>query len=318
MEVLSMLTRNLGRTGLKVTAFCLGGNTFGRATDQTASEAVLDAFLEAGGNFVDTADSYTRGESENVLGRWMQARGNRSRVVIATKVCSPMGDGPNDRGLSRQHIMDGVEASLRRLQTDYLDLYQAHRDDPETPLDETLRAFDDLISQGKVRYIGSSNYRSWRLAEALGESRRHGRARFESLQPKYNLMFRDEYERELEPLCREQGVGVITYSSLGSGFFSGKYRRGQPLPTTARAAGVERDYFNERGWTILDAVERVANAHGATVAQVALAWIVQRPGITAPIASATTPEQIRELVGCVDLKLSQEAISELDAASAWQ
>jgi aryl-alcohol dehydrogenase-like predicted oxidoreductase len=313
-----MLTRNLGRTGLKVTAFCLGGNTFGRMTDQVQSEAVLDAFVEAGGNFVDTSDSYSRGESENVLGRWMKARGNRVQVVIASKVCSPMGDGPNDRGLSRQHIMDGAEASLRRLQTDHIDLYQAHRDDPETPLDETLRAFDDLISQGKVRYIGSSNYRAWRLAEALGESGRRGRARFESLQPKYNLMFRDEYERDLEPLCREQGVGVITYSSLGSGFFSGKYRRGQALPSTPRAAGVEREYFNERGWRILDAVEAVAGEQGATVSQVALAWIVQRPGITAPIASATSPEQIRELVGCVDLKLSPEAIAALDQASAWQ
>jgi len=313
-----MLTRNLGRTGLKVTAFCLGSNTFGRMTDQAQSDAVLDAFVEAGGNFVDTSDSYSRGESESVLGRWMTARGTRARVVVATKVCSPMGDGPNDRGLSRQHIMDGVEASLRRLQTDYIDLYQAHRDDPETPLDETLRAFDDLIRQGKVRYIGSSNYRAWRLAEALGESRYHGCARFESLQPKYNLMFRDEYERDLEPLCREQGIGVISYSSLGSGFFSGKYRRGQPLPSTPRAAGVEREYFNERGWAILNAVERVAREQGATVAQVALAWIVQRPGITAPIASATSPEQIRELLGCVELKLSPESIAQLDAASAWQ
>src|SRR5262245_5935755 len=273
-----MLTRNLGRTGLKVTAFCLGGNTFGRMTDQAQSEAVLDAFVEAGGNFIDTSDSYSRGESENVLGRWMQARGNRSRVVIATKVCSPMGDGPNDRGLSRQHIMDGVEASLRRLQTDYIDLYQAHRDDPETPFDETLRAFDDLIRQGKARYIGSSNYRAWRLAEALGESRYRGCARFESLQPKYNLMFRDEYERDLEPLCREQGIGVITYSSLGSGFFSGKYRRGQPLPSTPRAAGVEREYFNDRGWAILDAVAQVARATGENVAQVELAGLFQRTG----------------------------------------
>jgi aryl-alcohol dehydrogenase-like predicted oxidoreductase len=313
-----MLTRSLGRTGLKVTAFCLGGNTFGRMTDQPASEAVLDAFVEAGGNFVDTSDSYSRGESENVLGRWMAKRGNRSRVVIATKVCSPIGDGPNDRGLSRQHIMDGVEESLRRLQTDYLDLYQAHRDDAETPLDETLRAFDDLVRSGKVRYLGASNYSSWRLAKALGVSARLGTARFESLQPKYNLMFRDEYERDLEPLIREDQVGVITYSSLGGGFFSGKYRPGQAMPSTPRAAGVERDYFNERGWRILDAVDSVAKGRGATTAQVALAWIVQRPGVTAPIASATTPEQVRELVGCCALNLSAEEIGILDAASAWR
>ena len=313
-----MLYRNLGRTGLKVAAFCLGTNTFGRMTDQAQSDAVLDAFFELGGNFVDTSDSYSRGESEKVLGTWMAARAKRHETIVATKVCSPMGDGPNDRGLSRYHIMAGVEASLRRLQTDYIDLYQAHRDDPDAPLDETLRAFDDLVRQGKVRYVACSNYRSWRLMEALGESRIAGLARYECLQPKYNLMFRDEYERELEPLCREQNVGVITYSSLGSGFFSGKYRRGHELPKTPRATGVERDYFNERGWRILEAVDAVAKAADATTAQVALAWIVQRPGITAPIASATTPDQIRELLGSVDLKLDAEALASLDSASAWQ
>jgi aryl-alcohol dehydrogenase-like predicted oxidoreductase len=313
-----MLYRNLGRTGLKVAAFCLGGNTFGRMTDQPQSEAVLDAFVEAGGNFVDTSDSYSNGASETVLGRWMQARGNRQKVVIASKVCSPMGDGPNDRGLSRQHIMDGIEASLRRLQTDYVDLYQSHRDDPDAPLEETLHAFDDLVRQGKVRYIACSNYRAWRLAKALGISARDGVARYESVQPLYNLFFRDQYERELEGLCREEQVGVITYSSLGSGFFSGKYRRDQALPETPRAGGVERQYFNERGWRILDAVQSVAAERGATPSQVALAWIVQRPGITAPIASATSPEQIRELLGCLELDLDAAALGLLDQASAWQ
>jgi aryl-alcohol dehydrogenase-like predicted oxidoreductase len=321
-----MLMRRLGRTGLKVAAFCLGGNTFGWTTDQRASEAVLDAYVEAGGNFVDTADVYSRyapgnvgGESETVLGTWMKARGNRSRIVLATKVNAAMGDGPNDRGLSRQHIMDGVEASLRRLQTDYLDLYQAHADEPDAPpLDETLRAFDDLVRQGKVRYLGCSNYRSYRLAKALGVSERLGLARYESLQPKYNLMFRDEYERELEPLCREEGVGVITYSSLGSGFFSGKYRPGQPLPGTPRAGGIERQYFNERGWRILAAVDEVARERGATTAQVALAWIVQRPGVTAPIASATSPEQLGELLGALELGLDDAATRRLDEASAWR
>jgi aryl-alcohol dehydrogenase-like predicted oxidoreductase len=231
---MTMLMRRLGRTGLKVAAFCLGGNTFGWTTDQAASEAVLDAYLEAGGNFVDTADVYSRyapgnvgGESETVIGQWLKARGNRARVVLATKVNAAMGDGPNERGLSRQHIMDGVEASLRRLQTDHIDLYQAHADEPDAPpLEETLRAFDDLVRQGKVRYIGCSNHRAYRLAKALAVSDRHDLARYESLQPKYNLFFRDEYERELEPLCREEEVGVISYSSLGSGFFSGKYRAG--------------------------------------------------------------------------------------------
>ena len=227
--------------------------------------------------------------------------------------------GPDEKGLSRAYILKAVERSLRRLQTDRIDLYQAHADEPDAPpLEETLRAFDDLVRQGKVRYLGCSNYRAWRLAEALGESARAGRARYESLQPKYNLMFRDEYERELEPLCREDGVGVITYSSLGSGFFSGKYRPGQPLPGSPRAGGVERQYFNERGWRILEAVDAVARERGATTAQVALAWIVNRPGVTAPIASATSPEQLRELLGCLELDLDEAAIKRLDEASAWR
>ena len=181
-----------------------------------------------------------------------------SAVLIATKVMGPMGPGPNDTGLSRQHIMEGVEASLRRLQTDYIDLYQAHWDDRDTPLDETLRAFDDLVGQGKVRYIGCSNYHAWRLTRALWESDKHGYARYESLQPKYNLVFRDEYERELEPLCLEQGVGVIPYSSLGSGFLSGKYRRGADLPKTARAADVQKGYMTDRGFAVLAAIDKVA------------------------------------------------------------
>jgi aryl-alcohol dehydrogenase-like predicted oxidoreductase len=310
--------RGLGRSGLQVSAFCLGTNTFGRVTDQAATDAVLDAFFEGGGNFVDTADIYSRGQSETIFGNWIKARGNREQVIVATKVRGPMGDGPNDRGLSRQHIMQGVEASLRRLQTDHIDLYQAHADEPDTPLEETLRAFDDLVSQGKVRYIGCSNYVAWRLGEALAESRQHGYARYESLQPKYNLFYRDEYERELEPLCRAKGVGVITYSSLGGGFFSGKYKRGEPLPSSHRAAGVEQQYFNERGWRILEAVEAVAARLGATPSQVALAWIVQRPGITAPIASATSPEQLRELLGAVSLKVDEAGIGELERASAWK
>src|SRR6058998_911792 len=266
-----MLTRKLGRTGLKVSALCLGGNTFGWTTEQTASEAVLDAYLEAGGNFIDTADVYARwvsgnkgGESETALGIWMAARRNRHAVVMATKVCGPMGPGPNDKGLSRQHIMEGVEASLKRLQTDYIDLYQAHWDDRDTPLEETLRAFDDLVRQGKVRYVGASNYVAWRLTRALWESDRRGHPRYECLQPKYNLVFRDEYERELEPLCLEQGVGVIPYSSLGSGFLSGKYRRGGALPTTARAAGVQKGYMTDRGFAVLDAIDKVAAGVNAT------------------------------------------------------
>jgi aryl-alcohol dehydrogenase-like predicted oxidoreductase len=320
-----MLMRALGRTGMKVTALCLGGNTFGWTTDQKASEAVLDAYIEAGGNFIDTADVYSRwapgnkgGESETALGIWMAARRNRHAVIMATKVCGPMGPGPNDTGLSRLHIMRAVEASLRRLQTDYIDLYQAHWDDRETPLEETLRAFDDLVRQGKVRYIGASNHMAWRLTRALWESSRHGYVRYECLQPKYNLVFRDEYERELEPLCLEQGVGVIPYSSLGSGFLSGKYRRGEDLPATARAAGVQKTYMTERGFAIIAAVEKVAAAAGATAAQVALSWLAHRPGITAPIASATSVAQLKELVGAIELKLDESARQALDQASAWR
>jgi aryl-alcohol dehydrogenase-like predicted oxidoreductase len=320
-----MLMRRLGRTGLKVAALCLGGNTFGWTTDQPASEAVLDAYLDHGGNFIDTADIYSRwapgnagGESETALGAWMQGRGNRARVIIATKVMGPMGPGPNDTGLSRGHIMEAVEASLRRLRTDYIDLYQAHWDDRDTPLDETLRAFDDLVRQGKVRYLGASNHVAWRLTRALWESDRRGLARYECIQPKYNLVVRDEYERELEPLCLELQVGVIPYSSLASGFLTGKYRPGQDLPATARATGVQKTYMNDRGFAVMAAVEKVASKRGATPAQVALSWLVHRPGITAPIASATSVAQLKELVGAVDLKLDAEATAELDAASAWR
>jgi aryl-alcohol dehydrogenase-like predicted oxidoreductase len=320
-----MQMRKLGRTGLRVAALCLGGNTFGWTTDQKASEAVLDAYVDAGGNFIDTADVYSRwapgntgGESETALGIWMKSRANRRAVLIATKVMGPMGPGPNDTGLSRHHIMEGVEASLRRLGTDYIDLYQAHWDDRETPFEETLRAFDDLVRQGKVRYIGASNYVAWRLTRALWESDKRGTVRFESLQPKYNLVFRDEYERELEPLCLEQGVGVIPYSSLGSGFLSGKYRRGGELPATARAANVNKAYMTERGFAVLEAVEKVAAQAGATPAQVALSWLAHRPGITAPIASATSVAQLKELIGGIALKLDEDARSALDHASAWR
>jgi aryl-alcohol dehydrogenase-like predicted oxidoreductase len=320
-----MLMRKLGRTGLRVAALCLGGNTFGWTTDQKASEAVLDAYVEAGGNFIDTADVYARwvpgnkgGESETALGTWLRARGNRRAVVIATKVMAPMGPGPNDTGLSRQHIVEGVEDSLRRLQTDFIDLYQAHWDDRDTPLEETLRAFDDLVRQGKVRYIGASNYHAWRLTRALWESDRRAYVRYESIQPKYNLVFRDEYERELEPLCLEQSLGVIPYSSLGSGFLSGKYHRGRDLPKTARAGSVQKTYMTDRGFTVLEAVEKVAASAGATPAQVALSWLAHRSGITAPIASATSVTQLKELVGGIELQLDADARATLDRASAWQ
>ena len=319
-----MQYRKMGRTGLKVAPLCLGANVFGWTADEPASQQVLDAYAAGGGNFIDTADVYSRwapgnsgGESEAIIGRWMATRGNRQELVIATKCGSSMGEGPQQRGISRRHIMAAAENSLRRLQTDYIDLYQAHQDDADTPLDETMRAFNDLVQQGKALYIGASNYRSYRLTRALWQSDRGNYARFETVQPFYNLAGREEYERELEPLCRELEIGVIPYSALASGFLSGKYRAGQAMPGSARAGGVQKRYMNERGFAVLAAVDKVAADSGATPAQVALAWLLARPWITAPIVSATTVEQTRELLGAADLQLSAEAIAELDAASAW-
>jgi aryl-alcohol dehydrogenase-like predicted oxidoreductase len=315
----------MGRTGLQVAPLCLGGNTFGWTTDQAKSEEVLDAYVAGGGNFIDTADVYslwvpgnTGGDSERVLGKWLKARGNRQHVIIATKVGSKMGDRPNESGLSRQHIMAGVEASLRNLQTDYIDLYQSHRDDLNTPVEETLRAYDDLIAQGKVRYIGASNFAAWRLTRNLWASDRYNYARYETLQPRYNLYSREDYERELEPLCLDQQIGVISYSSLASGFFSGKYCQGQPLPNTPRAKGVEKTYMNERGFKILAEVERVAEGYKATSSQVALAWLLARPGLTAPIVSGTSVEQVQQLLGAAELKLAPDALAALDKVSDWR
>lgn len=309
-----MLKRKLGRTDLSVTPLCLGGNVFGWTADERSSFAVLDAYTDGGGNFIDTADVYGSGTSESILGRWMSTRKNRSRVILATKVGSRMGTDPNAQGLSRQYILEEVEASLKRLQTDYIDLYQAHRDDLDTPLDETLAAFNDLVRQGKVRYIGASNYSAARLQEALQVSEQHGYVRYECLQPPYNLVNRAEYERELEALCLAQGLGVITYSSLASGFLTGKYRQGQDLPTSPRAKRIQERYMNEKGFRVLEQLDRVAEAHRATLAQVALAWIMARPGITAAIASATSVEQVHELLGSVDLKLNEEDMAALDRA----
>jgi aryl-alcohol dehydrogenase-like predicted oxidoreductase len=309
--------RTVGKSDLRVSPLCLGGNVFGWTTDEAESKAVLDAYAEAGGNFIDTADVYstwveghTGGESEKILGRWMSSRGNRADIVLITKVGSEM--SPEDKGLSKQHIYKGVEDSLRRLQTDHIDLYFAHRDDPAAPLEETLEAFTHLVEQGKVRYIGASNYTAERLAEASQISKVRGCSQYVCLQPPYNLAKRDVYEGALEDYCKAEGLGVITYSSLASGFLTGKYRRGQEMPKSARATGVERNYMHDKGFAVLDAVERVAKARGATNSQVALAWLMQHPGITAPIASATSADQVRELMGAIDLHLSNEEIVMLE------
>ncbi|HEY5805532.1 MAG TPA: aldo/keto reductase [Lysobacter sp.] len=311
--------RPLGRSPLRVAPFAFGGNVFGWSADEATSFALLDAFVEAGFNLIDTADSYSYwvagnqgGESETILGRWLRRGGKRERVIIATKV----GKWERHRGLSPGTIQAAVEGSLKRLQTDVIDLYQAHADDPDTPLAESLGAFGRLIEQGKVRAIGASNYSAARLAEALDTARRHGLPRFESLQPEYNLHDRAGFEAELEPLVREQGVAVIPYYSLASGFLSGKYRSPADIGKSAARAGAIGKYLNPRGLRILQALDDVAASHAATPAQVALAWLMARPSITAPIASATSVAQLQELLAAARLSLTPAQIEQLDGASA--
>ncbi len=317
--------RRLGRTGLKVSELCLGTMQWGWTADETTAFAVMDAFVEAGGNFIDTADVYSRwapgnpgGVSEEIIGRWMQERGNRRQIVLATKVRGRMWDGANGEGLSRQHIMAAVEDSLRRLQTDTIDLYQTHWFDADTPIDETMRALDDLVRQGKVRYLGASNIPAWRLTKALWTSDILGVARYDSLQPHYSLAHRAEFERELKELCAAEGIGVIPYSPLEGGFLTGKYRRGEPVPQSARASGIERRFLNDRGFTILEALEKLGQARGKSIAQMALAWQLTQPVVTSPIIDANSIEQLNDSLGAVGLRLSEEEMKALDAASAWE
>jgi aryl-alcohol dehydrogenase-like predicted oxidoreductase len=316
---MKMEKRRLGRSDLMVSPLCLGGNVFGWTADEATSFKVLDAYADAGLNFIDTADVYstwvpghTGGESEVIIGKWMKARGNRDKLVIATKVGSEM--GPNRKGLSKSYIGSAVEASLQRLQTDYIDLYQSHRDDLDTPQQETLGAYEELIRDGKVRAIGASNFTAARLKEALEISAELGLPRYESLQPKYNLSDRAEYEAELEPLCRREEIGVIPYYGLASGFLTGKYRSDADFGKSVRG-GRMAAYLDDRGQRILAALDAVAARKNATPAQIALAWLMARPGITAPIASATSVEQIRDLVQATTVLLDDEAIAQLDRAS---
>jgi aryl-alcohol dehydrogenase-like predicted oxidoreductase len=316
-----MQTRPLGRSGMSVPPFCFGGNVFGWTIDEAQSHRILDALVERGLTFIDTADVYSRwapgnrgGESETIIGTWMKSRGNRDKVVIATKVGADMGLG--HVCLKADYIAKAVEDSLRRLQTDHIDLYQSHWDDASTPLEETLGAYQKLIQAGKVRAIGASNLDARRLREALDVSARTGLPRYETLQPEYNLYQRKGYEAELEALCRGEGIGVITYFSLASGFLSGKYRSEADAGKSARGKGIVEKYLNERGHRILAALDAVSARHSATPAQVALAWLIARPGITAPIASATTLEQLGDLAKAVSLQLDAESIRALDAASA--
>jgi aryl-alcohol dehydrogenase-like predicted oxidoreductase len=291
---------------------------FGWTLDEERSFAVLDAYVEAGGNFIDTADSYGRngpggaGESERIIGRWIAARGNRDRLVIATKV----GMSSERSGLSEATIRQGIEDSLGRLGVDSVDLYYAHKDDPDTPLVQTLGAFGALIDEGKIRCAAASNYSASRLREALRIGEREGMASYVALQPHYNLVERGEYEGELAEVCAQGGLACVPYFGLARGFLTGKYRRDGEQVDSPRAAGVRESYFNERGFAVLDAMDEIAAVHGTTVAAVALAWLLVQPTVVAPIASATSPEQLAELLPAVELELSDEEIERLSTASA--
>jgi aryl-alcohol dehydrogenase-like predicted oxidoreductase len=311
--------RPLGRSGLMVPPLCFGGNVFGWTVNQAGADVLLDGLMEAGLTFIDTADVYPRwvpgnvgGESETMIGRWLKARGGRERVIIATKLGSDMGDGK--KGLKPAYIRQAVEDSLKRLQTDYIDLYQAHRDDLETPLADTLGAFADLIKEGKVRAIGASNYTAERLQDALRISADHHLPRYETLQPHYNLYERGQFEGALAQVCLDHAVGVIPYYSLASGFLSGKYRSQADIKG-ARGGGVAA-MLNPRGLAVLQVLDEVSAELGANPAQVALAWLMAKPAITAPIASATSLDQLKDLAAATHLTLTPEAMAKLDAAGA--
>ncbi|HEY7120639.1 MAG TPA: aldo/keto reductase [Tepidisphaeraceae bacterium] len=317
-----MKLRPLGRSNLQVAPLALGGNVFGWTIDEPVSFAILDAFLDSGLNLIDTADMYSRwkpgnqgGESETIIGRWLRRRSaaDRGKVLIATKCGMEM--GPNEKGLSKAYILRAVEASLRRLQIDTIDLYQAHQDDPSTPLEETMSAFAHLIKEGKVRAVGASNYTAPRLAEALRISGDKGLPRYECLQPHYNLIERAGFEAELEPLCLKERLGVLPYFSLASGFLTGKYRSEADLSKSVRGKGMTK-YLNDRGRRILAALDTVTARYRVTPAQVALAWLIARPSVTAPIASATSLGQLNDLVAATRLELDRDAVRTLDEAGA--
>ncbi len=312
----------LGRTGMQVSELCLGAMTFGREASEAESIQMMDCFVEQGGNFIDTADVYSQGVSEEIVGRWMKGK-ERDALVIATKVRFSMGPGVNDIGLSRKHILSGVENSLRRLQTDYIDLYQVHMWDDGTPLEETLSALDRLVQSGKVRYIGASNYAAWQLQKAIDISKFNGWEPFACLQPLYNLLDR-EIEFELVPVCLNEGVGIIPWSPLRGGWLSGKFHRGMQAPPSGTRIEVASQlgwsenwetYANEHTWTVLDALFAVSEEAGKSPAQVALRWLLQKPGVTAPIVGARTLKHLETNLGAAGWQLSAEQMKRLDDAS---
>jgi aryl-alcohol dehydrogenase-like predicted oxidoreductase len=316
-----MQTRALGTSTLQVVPLMLGGNVFGWTVDAPTSFSILDAFVDRGFNFIDTADVYSRwlpgnhgGESETILGQWFKKSGKRDKVVLATKVGMDMGDGK--QGLSKKYILEAVEASLKRLQTDHIELYQSHKDDEATPLQETLEAYQQLIQQGKVRLIGASNYKGDRLTQAIELARKHNLPVYQTLQPEYNLYDRQTYEQDLTPVAKKFNLGVIPYFSLASGFLTGKYKTLADTKGKNRGSRVEK-YFDERGEKILKALAEVAQDSHAKQASVALAWLLAQPTITAPIASATSTDQLESLFAAVDLKLDATALDKLNQASAY-
>lgn len=314
-----MHKRKLGHNGPEVPTICLGSNVFGWTLSEADTFHQLDRAVDAGLNFIDTADVYSRwapghkgGESETILGKWFAKSGRRKDVILATKVGMEMGEGK--KGLSAAYIAQAVEDSLRRLQTDYIDLYQAHKDDESTPLEETLGAFDQLVKAGKVRYIGASNYSGARLAAALETSRKNGLAEYTSLQPHYNLVERQPFESDLLPVVQKYQIGVIPYFSLAAGFLSGKYRKPEDASGAARGGMVQK-YLNERGFAVVDALAEVAQQHNSTPARVALAWLLAQPGVTAPIASATSDKHLDDLIAAASLELDKPSVEKLNEAS---
>lgn len=316
--------RVLGQTNLQVSPLCLGTMQFGWTVEESMSGRILSMAYEAGINFIDTADIYSRwadgnpgGVSEQIIGRWLaQSHIPREKIVLATKVRGNMGDGPDAEGLSRKHIMQAVENSLRRLQTEYIDLYQAHWPDENTPIEETLKAFDDLVKQGKMRVVGASNYPAWELMQALWTADRKSFCRYDCLQPHYNLVHRDEFERELVAVCKTYRLGVISYSPLAGGFLTGKYRRNL-VPNSARAEGAKK-YFNERNWSLLDQIDTLAKEKNATMSQVALSWLLTNPVITSLIVGVNSTEQLKENLGALDVQLSSDEWNQLEKTSSWK
>lgn len=317
---------SLGKTGMKVSPICLGTMNFGWTADESDSIKVMNKAIELGINFFDTANIYTTwsdksygGKTEEIIGRWLKETGNRDDLILATKVRGQMGKGgPNDQGLSRRHIHNQIRGSLKRLKTKWIDLYQSHFFDDDTPIKETLETYTDLIKDGKVNYIGASNYPAWKLVESIHVSQKYNLASYRTIQPYYSLARRLRYDDELREVCLKYKIGVIPYSPLAAGFLTGKYQPNQELPESDRASGIKNRFFNERGWKILATLEEICRSKGVTTAQGALAWVLQQPGITSPIVGANTAEQLEETVQAIEIKFTEDELKQLEEVSSME